>query len=111
MEGGREGMEGERERGGRKREGREGERGMEEGGREGRERGKGEGDKYFYLYPDLSNFFIYSTDFCLAGHFSSNGLLPCQPCAPNYYQLERGATDCLPCTNTTSPEICPRESC
>ena len=49
------------------------------------------------IYVDL----LYSlslTDQCPPGYNSTTGLIPCEPCAEYYYQLDYGATTCTQCT-------------
>ena len=37
--------------------------------------------------------------YCRPGTISQTGLEPCTACPAQYYQLEHGATGCLPCTD------------
>ena len=34
---------------------------------------------------------------CVPHTFSEDGLTPCSHCPLNYYQLDYGSTDCIPC--------------
>ncbi|XP_041369894.1 sushi, von Willebrand factor type A, EGF and pentraxin domain-containing protein 1-like [Gigantopelta aegis] len=54
------------------------------------------------------------TEVCAAGHFSSNGVIPCDGCPIGQYQPNSGSKNCLSCdygttttnTATTDPDAC-----
>ena len=53
--------------------------------------------QYTLTYFKLK-YYLPPTDQCLPGYNSTTGLVPCEPCAEYYYQLDYGAMTCTMCT-------------
>lgn len=48
---------------------------------------------------------------CQPGHYNStHGVEPCLPCPKLTYQLEYGATVCIPCSEQATHSVCPKPS-